>query len=68
MNWNSLQLNQSIKQTIYLRQYVGWGCPDHPSHHHLEAIMNEKLRIISQNAEKVNEIKIYQIPKLPGKT
>ena len=68
MNWNSLQHNQSINQTIYLRQYVGWGCPDHPSHHHLEAIMNEKLGIISQNGEKVNEVKIYQIPKLPGKT
>ena len=47
MKWNSLQLNQSIKQTIYLRQYVGCGCPDHSSHHHLEAIMNEKLGIIS---------------------
>ena len=20
-----------INQSIYLRQYVGWGCPDHPS-------------------------------------
>ena len=33
MKWNSVQLNQSIKQTIFLR--------------HLEAIMNEKLGIIS---------------------
>ena len=22
---------QSINQSIYLRQHVGWGCPDHPS-------------------------------------
>ena len=23
--------NQSINQSTYLLQYVGWGCPDHPS-------------------------------------
>ena len=23
--------HESINQSIYLCQYVGWGCPDHPS-------------------------------------
>ena len=43
---------KSINQSIYLRQYVGWGCPGHPS---------QRLMYKTHDNQNTNLIKIQYI-------
>ena len=53
--------HESINQSIYLRQYVGWGCPDHPSQSQIRSAGSQA----SDNCQilrKINSSESQQVP------
>ena len=60
-----------FNQSIYLRQYVGWGCPDHPNQRLMYKTHDKCVRNVIRKAvsicviiaprQKGKEIRLYNI-------
>ena len=55
-----LSRNQEINQPIYLCQYLGWGCADHPSLRRMtKHIMDFLYRFLSFNKQLFQPLNLY---------